>query len=112
MGVGGGQSTTIMLEIALYCSGDQSLRVEYKIFLKSWHGVPSHLTPFMFPDERLTQPYNFKYILGSTIAGHLPTFHVVRIHFSTDNSGLLFNFCVPFGLFLTLVGQSTWPQFL
>jgi hypothetical protein len=64
----------------------------------------------MFPDERHTQPYSFKYALNSTIAGQLPALHAVGIYFPIDNpnSSLTIDY-VPSGLHLTPTEQPSGP---
>ena len=64
-------------------AASHSLKLK-NIFKKFRHRVSSYLKPFMFLDKSHSL-YHFKYALGSTIAGQLPTLHAVRIYLPIDN---------------------------
>ena len=66
-----------------------------------------HLCSWMKKTHSL---YIFKYALGSTIAGQLPTLHVVRICLPIDNTSY-YLLCFVWDA-LSPNCQPTWPHFL
>ena len=90
-------------------AASHSLKLK-NIFKKFRHRVSSYLKPFMFLDKSHSL-YHFKYALGSTIAGQLPTLHAVRIYLPVDNPELLLTM-FHLGCSELLIVQPLGPQFL